>query len=498
MPTRMTELRLIIIVVSIILTVQFVSVKCTNNTTAEDDRSHVQDCMNSSVSDFPDDLFDFKERKNGAIIVHFFLALYCFTIIAVVCNDYFLPSVDCICTELNLTQDVAGATFMAVATSSPELFVNIIGTFITESDLGVGTVVGSAVFNTLGVAACIGLAASKTIILEWWPLTRDCSLYIVTIGVLTAVTLDEKVEWYEALILFLMYITYFLIMWGNGHLMKLAKKIEVKIIGSKTVLNDPESSTSEVYSNVGPGIYRWYLHGDFTVSNKMTSDDTEKSPKKGSRLMCPPVGGLLDKVWNIFLWPISLLVFISIPDCRKNHFRHLYPLTFIMCIVWIATASYLNAWMMTIIGNTLGVPDSVMGLTMLAAGGSLPEAFSSIIMARKGVGAMGISSSVGANTLNILLCLGTPWFIKCIVQIIQTGNTNSSAVNIISEGVTYNCFALLSSVLLLYVVIAVFKFHLGKLLGFTCLVTYFIFITVSVLIEMNVFFYVNRPLCAEI
>jgi Ca2+/Na+ antiporter len=75
--------------------------------------------------------------------------------------------------------------------------------------------------------------------LEWWPLTRDCSLYIVTVGVLTAVTFDEKIEWYEALILILMYITYFLIMWGNGHLMKLAKKLEVKIIGSKTVLNDP-------------------------------------------------------------------------------------------------------------------------------------------------------------------------------------------------------------------------------------------------------------------
>jgi Ca2+/Na+ antiporter len=63
--------------------------------------------------------------------------------------------------DLNLAEDVAGATFMAIATSSPELFVNIIGTFITESDLGVGTVVGSAVFNTLGVATCIGLAASK-------------------------------------------------------------------------------------------------------------------------------------------------------------------------------------------------------------------------------------------------------------------------------------------------------------------------------------------------
>jgi Ca2+/Na+ antiporter len=114
------------------------------------------------------------------------------------------------------------------------------------------------------------------------------------------------------------------------------------------------------------------------------------------------------------------------------------------------------------------------------------------------MGAMGISSSVGSNTLNILLCLGTPWFIKCIVEIIQTGDSNSGTVYIISEGVTYNCFALLSCVLLLYVVIAAFKFHLGKRLGFTCLVTYFTFITFSVLIEMNVFFNVNRPLCAEI
>jgi Ca2+/Na+ antiporter len=66
-------------------------------------------------------------------------------------------------TDLKLSEDVAGATFMAVATSSPELFINIIGTFVTESDLGVGTIVGSAVFNVLGVATCLGLAATKVI-----------------------------------------------------------------------------------------------------------------------------------------------------------------------------------------------------------------------------------------------------------------------------------------------------------------------------------------------
>lgn len=50
---------------------------------------------------------------------------------------------------------------MAMATSAPELFVNIIGTFITESDIGIGTVVGSSMFNTLGVGALGSLAASS-------------------------------------------------------------------------------------------------------------------------------------------------------------------------------------------------------------------------------------------------------------------------------------------------------------------------------------------------
>jgi Ca2+/Na+ antiporter len=64
-----------------------------------------------------------------------------------------------ISTALNMSNDVAGATFMAAATSAPELFVNVIGTFITEGDIGVGTIVGSAVFNILAVAACCGIGA---------------------------------------------------------------------------------------------------------------------------------------------------------------------------------------------------------------------------------------------------------------------------------------------------------------------------------------------------
>ncbi len=46
---------------------------------------------------------------------------------------------------------------MAVGTSSPELFINLIGTFVTEGDIGVGMIVGSAAFNILAVPAAAGL-----------------------------------------------------------------------------------------------------------------------------------------------------------------------------------------------------------------------------------------------------------------------------------------------------------------------------------------------------
>jgi Ca2+/Na+ antiporter len=70
-----------------------------------------------------------------------------------------------------MSEDVAGATFMAAAVSCPELFINVVGTFITEGDIGVGTIVGSAVFNVLAVPACCGLFAKQVIFLIFSQLT---------------------------------------------------------------------------------------------------------------------------------------------------------------------------------------------------------------------------------------------------------------------------------------------------------------------------------------
>ena len=49
--------------------------------------------------------------------------------IAIVCDDYFVPALEKIVEKLELSDDVAGATFMAAGSSAPELFTSVIGKF---------------------------------------------------------------------------------------------------------------------------------------------------------------------------------------------------------------------------------------------------------------------------------------------------------------------------------------------------------------------------------
>ena len=96
--------------------------------------------------------------------------------------------------------------------SAPELFTSIVGVFLAESDVGFGTIVGSAVFNVLFVIGLCAAASSVPLKLTWWPLFRDCSYYIFGLTVLSIFCYDSVIELYEAIILFAMYIGYCLIM----------------------------------------------------------------------------------------------------------------------------------------------------------------------------------------------------------------------------------------------------------------------------------------------
>ena len=51
--------------------------------------------------------------------------------------------------------------------------------------------------------------------------------------------------------------------------------------------------------------------------------------------------------------------------------------------LYIGAISYEVTWLITVIGYTISVPDTVMGLSFLAVGTSIPEVFSSLIVSKQ-------------------------------------------------------------------------------------------------------------------
>jgi len=165
--------------------------------------------------DFPPDAFSLEQRRQGAIVLHVICLIYMFVALAIVCDEFFVPSLGVIIEKLEISEDVAGATFMAAGGSAPELFTSLIGVFFSRNNVGIGTIVGSAVFNILFVIGMCAIFSKTALELTWWPLFRDVSFYSIDLVVLILVFRDGFIIWWEALILFILYIMYVLFMKFN-------------------------------------------------------------------------------------------------------------------------------------------------------------------------------------------------------------------------------------------------------------------------------------------
>lgn len=142
------------------------------------------------------------------------------------------------------------------------------------------------------------------------------------------------------------------------------------------------------------------------------------------------------------------------------------------------------------------IPDAVLGLTFLAAGGCLPEAISITIMSRRGKknnsfyklilqffvgeGSMGVSNSLGANTMNILLSLGMPWFLKTIIM----GLDDDAYIEITSGSIEYTISALIPIAIILYFTFYFNKFQMCRKVGIILISVYTICIILAILAEM--------------
>ncbi|XP_017793960.1 PREDICTED: LOW QUALITY PROTEIN: probable sodium/potassium/calcium exchanger CG1090 [Habropoda laboriosa] len=475
-------------------------------------RPRRENCSPPAIEQFPRPMMGPTARKHGGLIIHILVAVYTFLGLAIVCDDYFVSSLDRICEELRLSPDVAGATFMAAGSSAPELATVVIGVFFAKDDIGVSGVIGSAVFNIMFVISVCGLCTTTVSKLNWWPLCRDCFFYAISILVMLGTIFNESISWMESLFMLFMYGVYCVTLSFNTRLERWAKSYNIPflpkddepaeesaLVSYRSLQEDrlsytgPSSPVTEQFkTNEGNGA----VEGGAARVNEASAPKQpeyykakEPDPNEVSPLEKPTDGSN----WTLFTWglvyPIHFMCRATMPDCRQEKFRNWYPFTFCVSMIWISFYSYIMVWMITIIGSTLGIPDTVMGLTFVAAGVSVPDALSSLAVIKEGLGDMAVSNAVGSNVFDILVCLGLPWFIQ--TAMIQPG----SHVNVTSRGLTYSTVSLLSTVIFLVVATHLNGWKLDRRYGVILMLWYLVFIVFASLYELNVFGEMNPPVC---
>jgi Ca2+/Na+ antiporter len=170
---------------------------------------------------------------HGGYVPLFLALILSFAGLAIVVEEYFVPALNILCDDMGLPDDIAGATIMAIGNSSPELFSCLISLFVTHTALGVGTAIGSAIFNHLCICAGSIFYADKfTLQLDWRILSRESLVYLSSLIILVwslkgddfGISFETAfdgigrkptqclvVHWYQALGLFGGYILYIVI-----------------------------------------------------------------------------------------------------------------------------------------------------------------------------------------------------------------------------------------------------------------------------------------------
>ncbi|XP_062305295.1 sodium/potassium/calcium exchanger 2-like isoform X6 [Osmerus eperlanus] len=492
--------------------------------------------------DYPTDLFTLEERRQGAVVLHMFGMLYMFIALAIVCDEFFVPALTVITEKLAISDDVAGATFMAAGGSAPELFTSVIGVFISHSNVGIGTIVGSAVFNILFVIGMCAIFSKEILNLTWWPLFRDVSFYILDLIMLIVFFLDNQITIWESVSLLSAYAAYVIFMKFNSNVESFVKGcmhknqvVEVEVQPkARPRLQRGGSSASLHNSLMRNSIFQLMIHtldplseGKFRekasilhkiAKKKCQVEDSEKANGAASRSdknlpnssnveveVTPPMNGTagqegeaaedeededqpLSLSWPetnrkrltyLIIMPIVFPLWLTLPDVRKTTAKKFFPISFLGSISWIAIFSYLMVWWAHQVGETIGITEEIMGLTILAAGTSIPDLITSVIVARKGLGDMAVSSSVGSNIFDITVGLPFPWLLWSLIQGVKP-------VSVSSNGLF--CAIVLLFLMLLFVIasIAACKWRMSKLLGFIMFLLYFVFLVVSVMLEDKV------------
>ncbi|MGN0406995.1 MAG: calcium/sodium antiporter [Bacteroides sp.] len=229
--------------------------------------------------------------------------------------DFFVDGSSSLARILKVPSVVIGLTLVSMGTSAPEAAVSITAGIQGISDIALGNIVGSNIFNILAVIGCCALIRPVTSPNDI--LKRDLWCNIGVSSLLLFMMTDLKISRLEGLILILAMACYIIIILINA---------------TKSINADEDSGKK------------------FSV------------PKS--------------------------LIFIVIG---------------LAAVIFGGQLVVNNA---TVIAKSLGMSDTLVGLTIVAIGTSLPELVTSIVAAKKGDSGIALGNAIGSCIFNILFIIG--------------------------------------------------------------------------------------------
>lgn len=326
----------------------------------------------------------------GTAIISLVILILDVYLLSIVTDGFFIESLDQISKRWKLPSNVAGASLMAMGSSAPELAIALLSLFIaggTHSDVGVGTIVGSAVFNILVITGASAVVRPARV--TWQVVVRDCLVYVISISLLLFAFADGRINLPEALLFLGLYAIYLFILF------------QWELIVPNGEIDPIELVEDQVEAFVRtPGFYR-------------------------------RITGLLKRV---------ILVF-------TGHPHRSYRRAFLMSIVFIVGLSWVLIESAVRFAEAVHIPPVIVALTILAGGTSAPDLLSSVIVARQGRGEMAIANAVGSNIFDISVGLGLPWLIVLLFRqnTIHVGTGDLWTSTVVLLGTVVMLFVFLST-----------------------------------------------------
>jgi K+-dependent Na+/Ca+ exchanger-like protein len=468
--------------------------------------------------------------------------LYMFKGLGEICDSYFMDSLEAISEALKLSPDVAGATFMAAGSSAPELFTSIVCTFFIPSNGGVGTIIGSAIFNIfviVGATGTVACAGGKVLDIWWYPLTRDTFFYILSIGLL-AFTLQPETDadgtplideitgrtyahitLPESCVMWGMYLVYIGYMLINPKVVDMlggepGAEDEVEAVKDEEKGDDKKEEENGASKPENGDKGKLELPGAAEngggeeVSERIPSRTLDVNPVQFSGGFYSPRsgGGPKPSSKDPPETPADaengkkedteekkeeeeedepkacidrfdpISRFWEISMPRKEWYWTL----FIVSVLWIMILSYVMVDAVDRMGKILGIPIFVMALLFLAAGTSIPDALASIAVAKQGEGNMAISNALGSNVFDILLGLGVPWTMGIVFGKPEESGWKEPMVPITfdNEGLATWIAILALVVVVFFGVLIVFRWKLNVCVGRVMLSCYGIYVVYAI------------------